>query len=207
MLKKKHKCTNSLMTDFLKLLKVLNVPHVPTTWYKVKELIKRTEQTRDDNQLIQSTLYFCPECEENTSEPNRCTNLSCTSAGNRLIFPHSFMVMNIQKQTEQILRSIDQRDLNLSPSTRSNETGSMSDICDGRVYRNIVCSLRNERQRLFLTLTCNIDGAAVYTSSEQTMWAFTACINELNRPLRYLVENILGRKSFHVMVNVYLSPI
>ena len=172
MVKKRHKCTNSLMTDFLKLLRILNVPHVPTSWYKVKQLIQRTQKVPDDNDLIESTLYFCPECEEQSNEPNRCTNANCSSAINPSIYPHSFMVMNIRKQTEHILRSIDRRDLHLSSSARLNQKRFMSDICDGRVYRNVARSLRTERERLFLTLTCNIDGAAVYTSSEQTMWNF-----------------------------------
>lgn len=69
----------------------------------------------------------------------------------------------------------------------------MADIQDGYVYKNIVHSLENERQSQFISLTCNIDGAAVYTSNEQSMWTFTACVNELKRTKRFSIENIIGK--------------
>ncbi|CAF4938290.1 unnamed protein product [Rotaria sp. Silwood1] len=72
----------------------------------------------------------------------------------------------------------------------------------------------NERQPNFISLTCNIDGVAVYTSSEQSMWTFTACINELKRTIRFSMENIIvlaisvGRKKpSRVIMQKMLSPI
>jgi hypothetical protein len=193
MMKKKHKCTNSLITDILKLLTALKVPHVPASWHKLKELIKRTEESPQEKQrMIDATLYFCPECEQETTGPCKCTNQNCSSYSNTLIPPHTFMVMNIEQQIEQILKSIDQNDLNLSIQTSKDMTSSMTDIYHGRVYKNIIHSLRNEHHKLFVSLTCNIDGVAVYTSSEQTMWTFTACLNELDRSIRFNMEKIIG---------------
>jgi hypothetical protein len=196
MIKKKHKCTNSLVTDILKLLTALKVPHVPSSWYKLKELIKRTEETpQKEQQMIDLTLYFCPECEQESADPYKCTNQNCSFYSNTLIPPHTFMMLNIQQQVEQVLKLIDRNDLNLSVQTSKEVKTSMTDIYHGRVYQNIIHSSRNDSHKLFISLTCNIDGAAVYTSSEQSMWTFTACLNELNRSMRFSVEKNIG-KSF-----------
>jgi hypothetical protein len=194
MIKKKHKCTNSLVIDLLKLLTTLKVPNVPSSWYKLKQLVGRTEEPEESQQLIESTLYFCPECEQQSNNPDTCTNPNCLYNTNTLIPPHSFMVMNIQQQIEQVLKSIDRNDLDLPTTAAVEPRTSMTDIQHGRVYANIIRSLHHERRRIFVTLTCNIDGVAVYTSSEQTMWTFTACINELRRSIRYSIENIIGQK-------------
>jgi hypothetical protein len=193
MIKKKHKCTNSLITDILKLLTTLKVPNVPSSWFKLKERIKGTEEASQEKQrMIDSTLYFCPECQQESADPDKCTNQNCSFYSNTSIHPHTFMVMNIEQQIEQVLKSIDQDDLQLSAQKSKEIITSMTDIYHGRVYRNIIHSLRNEHHKLFISLTCNIDGVAVYTSSEQTMWTFTACLNELNRSIRFNMEKIIG---------------
>ncbi|CAF4372584.1 unnamed protein product, partial [Rotaria sordida] len=56
---------------------------------------------------------------------------------------------------------------------------------------NILRTLNNQRESNFITLTCNIDGVAVYSNSKQHMWTFTACINEIKRTLRFNIENII----------------
>ncbi|CAF2706033.1 unnamed protein product [Rotaria sp. Silwood2] len=193
--KKKHKCTNSLINDILKMLKALKVPNIPASWYRLTEIIKRTEETsksKSKQRIIDSTSYFCPECEQESIDPKKCTNTNCSYYSNCLIPPHTFMVMNIQQQIEEVLRSTHRNDLDLSAQTLPESTTSLIDIYHGGVYRNTVHSLRNENNNRFISLTCNIDGAAVYTSSEQTMWAFMACLNELNRSIRFNIEKMIG---------------
>ena len=105
MIKKKHKCSNSLITDILKLLTALKVPNVPSSWFKLKQLIKRTEEApREKQRMIDSTLYFCPECQQESADPCKCTNQNCSFYSNTLIPPHTFMVMNIEQQIEQVLK-------------------------------------------------------------------------------------------------------
>ncbi|CAF1448407.1 unnamed protein product, partial [Rotaria sordida] len=193
----------------------LKVPHVPESWYKLKQVIKRTEEAPQvEKQIIDSTSYFCPECEQESLDPNKCTNFNCSYYSNTLIPPHTFMVMNIQQQIEYILKSIDRNDLQLLAQTSTESTTSMTDIYQGRVYKNIVNSLRDEHHKFFISLTCNIDGVAVYTSSEQSMWTFTACINELNRSIRFNVEKIIvlaisvgGKKPSRLIMQKMLIPI
>ncbi|CAF4609618.1 unnamed protein product [Rotaria sp. Silwood2] len=214
-LKKKHKCTNNLLSDLLKLLMLLKVPNVPSSWYKLKQVISRSNtKPKQKQKMIDLTLYFCPECENESSDSDKCTNPFCSYNTNTLIPPHTCMIMNIQQQIEQVLRSINQNDLNLPAEKYRNTKKSMTDIQDGHVYTNILHSLENERQSKFISLTCNIDGAAIYTSSEQSMWTFTACVNELKRTKRFSIENIIvlaisvGRKKpSRVIMQKMLSPI
>ncbi|CAF3899698.1 unnamed protein product [Adineta steineri] len=215
MVKKKHKCTNSLVNDILKLLIALKVPRIPTSWYKPKALIQQADNTHEEKQqMVDLTLYFCQECEQQSTDPNKCTNESCSSYLNSLIIPHTFIMLNIQQQIEQVLKSIHQTDLNLTTQTSNQFPTTMSDIYHGRVYKNIINSLKNEHHKLFISLTCNIDGAAVYTSSEQSMWAFTACLNELNRSIRFNMDKIIvfaisvGRKKpSKIIMQKMLVPI
>jgi hypothetical protein len=199
MIKKKHKTTNSLLIDILKLLTLLKVPKVPVSWHQLKQTISKSDEKQIQKQkMIDLTLYFCPECEEQSNDRNRCTNTSCSYNMNVLVPPHTCMIMNIQQQIEQILKSIHENDLHLSTKRYRKSTTSMTDIQDGRVYKEIICSLKNGPQIDFITLTCNMDGVAVYTSSEQSMWTFTACINELKRTTRFSIENIIGKKSITI---------
>ncbi|CAF2915456.1 unnamed protein product [Rotaria sp. Silwood2] len=111
-----------------------------------------------------------------------------------LVPPHTFMVMNIEQQIRQVLNSMNPNDLKLSSSRGSDFSPSlMTDIQHGRVYMNILRTLNNQRESKFITLTCNVDGVALYSHSEQHMWTFTACINEIKRTLRFSIENIIGK--------------
>lgn len=196
MIKKKHKCTNSLLIDFLKLLTLLKVPNVPSSWYKLKQAVDKVqEKPKEKQNVIDSTLYFCPACETQSSSPDKCTNQPCQYSRNILMPPHIFMVMNIEQQIQQILKAINNSHLNISTSRFTDLNSlSMKDIQHGRVHMNASRALNNQHDSKFITLTCNIDGVKVYTNSEQSMWTFTACINEIKRTQRFSIENIIGKK-------------
>ncbi|CAF4638740.1 unnamed protein product, partial [Rotaria socialis] len=197
------------------MLITLKVPRVPASWYKLTEIIKRTDDTSKSNQqIIDSTCYFCPECEQESTNPSKCTNAKCSYYSNCLVAPHTFMVMNIQQQIEEVLRSTHQNDLDLSAQTSTESTTSLIDIHNGDVYKNIVHSLRKENHKFFISLTYNIDDAAVYTSSEQSMWTFIACLNELKRSIRFNIEKMIvlavgvGRKKpSRLIMQQMLNPI
>ncbi|CAF2089774.1 unnamed protein product [Rotaria magnacalcarata] len=197
------------------MLITLKVPRVPASWYKLTEIVKRTEDTSKSNQqIIDSTCYFCPECEQESTNPSKCTNAKCSYYFNCLVTPHTFMVMNIQQQIEEVLRSTHQNDLDLSPQTSTESTTSLIDIHNRDVYKNIVHSLRNENHKFFISLTCNIDGTAVYTSNEQSMWTFIACLNELKRSIRFNIEKMIGtnfairrKKPSRLIMQQMLNPI
>ena len=186
------------MVDFLQLLTILRVPNVPSSWHKLKENIKKAEdESNDERRTIDATLDFCPDCEQESAKPDRCTNQECVCHANLSKAPHTFLVMNVKQQIEQLFRSIDREDLHLN---RGMTTSSlpMTDVYHGQVYRSILRSLRHEEHNSFVSLSCNIDGVAVYTSSEQSMWTFTACLNELERSIRFDLERIVGNDPIYI---------
>lgn len=194
LIKKKHKCTNSLMIDLIKLLKMLNVPNVPATWHRLKQTILKTGDSKEKNSsIIKSITLYCPQCNEKSFSSNKCTNDKCLFQFNKVIQPHTFFLMDIRQQIQQILKSIDRNDLRLSRQLDKDSATLMRDIQDGSIYNNILKTLSNERNRDFISLTCNIDGVSVYSNSEQSMWTFTACINELKRSIRFGIEKIIGK--------------
>ena len=194
LMKKKHCCSNQMIVDLIKLLIALKVPHVPTSWYKLQSTIERIDNQYDtDKKLIDSRLFFCPNCEQQTNDSKRCTNGNCSYQEHSPVTPHTLLVMNIQRQIECVLKSTKPGDLTFS----KNDLGStdpivMADINDGRVYQDVIRSLHREYHKNFISLSCNIDGVAIFTSSEQTMWTFVGCINELPRSIRFDIENIIG---------------
>ena len=176
----------------LKLMNALKVPNVPGSWHQLKTIVSKTENKEQKQELIKSTLFFCQECEQQSSNSKKCTNTSCSNNRTGLVSLHSLLLLNIRPQLEQVLKSIEKDDLNLTFASNSNRSSEMFDIQHGAMYRNVVYALRNQSKKLFITFTCNIDGAALYTSSEQSMWTFTACINELRRSIRFNMENMIG---------------
>ena len=196
MIKTKHKCTISLMADLLKLLTILRVPNVPLSWHQLKKQIKKADQSIGvDQKTIDATVYFCSECEQESTSPEKCTNKDCSQHENVSTTPHTLLVMNVKQQIEQLLLSVNREDLHL-PRQMESPSLPMKDIYNGQVYANLFRSLQNEDKKLFISLSCNIDGVAVYTSSEQSMWTFTACVNELRRSIRFDLERIIGENPF-----------
>lgn len=191
MMKKKHKCTKSLIVDILSLLVSLGVPRVPSSWHRLKSLLMTNDDQQTNQKLVDQILYFCPQCEQQSTNSKKCNNVTCSYSIDTTIPPHKFMVINVQKQLEQILKSIDVDDINVT-AVQSSESQLMRDVKDGQVYSDVIRSLENENHRLFLSLTCNVDGAAVYSSSEQTMWTMIGCINELQRSIRFKIDKVIG---------------
>lgn len=156
LIKRKHKCTNSLIVDLIKMLRVLKVPNVPESWQVLKRIIRSIDQFPKHEKIIKSTLYFCSHCERESTKPNKCTNENCEAFSNVCLSPHRFLLMDVQIQLEQVLKCIDKNDLHLEQQM----------VSDGEVYCQVKRSLKSEQHKSFISLTCNIDGVAVYTNSE-----------------------------------------
>lgn len=193
LIKKKHRCSNTLIDDLLKLLNVLNVRNVPSSWFKLKSIITRIDlEQKTGRTLIDSQLFFCPKCERKIDNSKQCTNINCVAREELIVPPHTLLVMNIQKQIEHILKSIKHEDLILKLDvTHSSEPFRMSDVQDGAMYKEIIRSLEKKVHKKFISLCANIDGVAIFTSSEQTMWTFIACLNEIRFSARFNVENMI----------------
>jgi hypothetical protein len=89
--------------NLLKLLTLLKVPNVPPSWYKLKQNIHRSETNVKSKQtMLDLTLYFCPECEKESRNSDKCSNVQCPNNKIRLVPPHVCLIMNIEQQIEQV---------------------------------------------------------------------------------------------------------
>ena len=70
-------------------------------------------------------------------------------------------------------------------SRHSSSSNGYSDICDGEVYKRLVCDgfFSNKNN---ISLTFNTDGIPVFKSSGFSFWPLHLTINELPYRVRYI---------------------
>ncbi|CAF1407384.1 unnamed protein product [Rotaria sordida] len=140
LLKKRHRLSVHCINDIISLLRTLNVPNVPSSWYYLQKFLITTESSS-----IQT--FICPECQEASASSTACSQ--CCNHFNAKAKLHSFRSFPIHKQIERILYY----NKDIFPTHRSYAT-PLKDICDGALHQK----LQTEIQEPFLTLTLNIDG-------------------------------------------------
>jgi hypothetical protein len=111
MLKKKHKYTNSFLADLLKLLRTLRVPNVPSSVYKIKQLINHPAKSQDDELKIHPALYFCTQCEQQSNLKDRCLNSQCSKISDLYSHTYSFVVMDIKNQIEHAIIQLNDQNI------------------------------------------------------------------------------------------------
>lgn len=173
LLKKRHRLSAQCIEDIISLLKKLNVNNVPSSWYKLKQILTDTKPSSKQ-------VFICPECE--CTSTNSVTCSQCNNQFNTLSKPNSFFTFPIKNQIERILQY--NRDVF---SGHSSTTTYLKDICDGAVHRK----LQSEIQDPFITLTLNADGIQPHKSSTQTIWPILLVINEIPLKRRFSIENIV----------------
>ena len=55
----------------------------------------------------------------------------------------------------------------------------ISDIYDGKMYRDFVQSLPDDIRNRYVTFICNSDGSLVFNSSKYSVWPIQLMLNEL----------------------------
>ncbi|CAF5174908.1 unnamed protein product, partial [Rotaria magnacalcarata] len=173
LLKKRHRLSARCMDDIISLLRIFNVPNVPSSWYRLKKSLTET-------QLTPIQFFICSECQELSTSSALCFQCNCHfSSTNK---PNYFFSFPIQSQTERILHY--NRDI--LPTGRCYAM-SMKDICDGALHQK----LQSQIQESFLTLTLNVDGIQSNKGSQKTIRPILLVINELPLKTRFGIENII----------------
>ena len=171
LLKKKHRLSVNCINDIIHLLKSLNVPHTPSSWYKVKRLLSESKPISREN-------FICSACNQITNKKEHCTSCSINNR-NRI---QSFYSFSITEQLQHIL--LNNRKLDLCYNNRKT---SMSDIRDSAFFQ----SVRAHNPGEILTLTPNIDGVQPNKGSSTTIWPILLAINEIPPDKRFKLENIV----------------
>ncbi|CAF4363060.1 unnamed protein product [Rotaria socialis] len=173
LLKKRHRLSARCMDDIISLLRIFNVPNVPSSWYRLKKSLTETQLTP-----IQS--FICSECQELSTSSASCSQCNCHfSSTNK---PNYIFSFPIQNQIERILHY----NKDILP-TRRCYAMSMTDICDGALHQK----LQSRIQESFLALTLNVDRIQPNKGSQKTIWPILLVINELPLKRRFAIENII----------------
>jgi hypothetical protein len=116
LLKKRHRLSARCINDIISLLRKLNVPNVPTSWYQLKKDLTEAQSSR-----IQT--FICPECQGASTCSSECSQ--CSTDFNATEKPNSFFSFSIYNQIERIVYY--NKDLLL---THRSYSMSMKDIRD-----------------------------------------------------------------------------
>lgn len=180
-LKARHRLSNKCISDILRLLRICRVPHVPSSWWKCKKLLRREQ----NGQYYVKKKSICPSCNKASEDVNLC-NLCNVVYGNITPKPHIsvFYHFDIAAQLKSIL--LNTRDL-VFPDLSVPSIDSMNDIVDGIYYRS---RLKRETDR-FITFTMNIDGVQPNKGSDASLWPVLLVVNEIQRKRRFSLENLI----------------
>lgn len=172
LLKKQHNLSTKCIDDIIRLLKILRVPNIPSSWYKVKRLLSGSNKP-------QSTEYYiCPICDQLTTNKNYC-QVCLTTHHTEL---ESFRTFSITNQLENIL--MNNPNINLY---YQNKDSILRDIRDAAMLQTIHAKNPVE----MLTLTMNVDGIQPTKRAQSTIWPIILVVNEIPLKVRYELENIV----------------
>ncbi|CAF1176624.1 unnamed protein product, partial [Didymodactylos carnosus] len=192
--KTKFNVSRAAIQYVLWLLKRCQVQNVPSSYqaivYKLRaaEKKKRQEQQESNStfdELITTTTSctFCPQCGNISRSINHCQDENCQqSIAYDEQQPIGFLEFDIKHQIMQILPRQE-----VQFTTHLNDDVPVSDIINSPCYKRIS---NNERGR-FITLTMNVDGIAIDTAGETSIWVIMFIINEIKRQQRYLMSSCI----------------
>ncbi|CAF1484868.1 unnamed protein product [Adineta steineri] len=173
LLKKRHRLSVRCIDDIISLLRTLNVPNVPPSWYYLKKFLTSTRP-------MPVQTFICPECQEGSISNVVCSQ--CNSHFNSMKKSNYFLTFPIHSQIERILYY--NRDI-FTP--RRSQTMCMRDICDGAIYQK----LQDKLQAPFFTLTLNVDGIAPNKGCQQNIWPILLVMNDLPLKQRFAIQNVI----------------
>ncbi|CAF1478379.1 unnamed protein product [Adineta steineri] len=183
-IKTRHSLSAVCVNDICLLLKLLNVPNAPHSWFHVKQAFNNSSIVL----LSRNQKWICSACKNASNDMFTCSNDSC-----KWLFappapiPNYFYTFDILEQISLILATTDDLILPICTKRTHNSMLSMKDIVDGKSYRKI---LREETEP-FLSLTISTDGVQPFNSAEKSIWPVTLVINEINRKKRFCFQNII----------------
>lgn len=171
LLKKKHRLSINCISDIIHLLKSLNVPQTPSSWYKVKRLLSESKP-------VSKEYFICSTCNQAINKKEHCSSCSVNNRSRIQSF-HSFSII---EQIQYIL--LNNKNLDLCYINKKN---TMSDVIDGDFFH----SVRAHNLGEMLTLTLNADGVQPNKGSPTTIWPILLVINEIPPDKRFRIENII----------------
>ncbi|CAF1251115.1 unnamed protein product [Rotaria sordida] len=178
-LKIRHKLSNRCLDHFCRLMRLLKTRNVP----KSSAHIKRILLSESKVDFIRPS-YFCSKCNRMSTNETNCSNANCSEYKGFSEKPPVFVRMPLKPQIQNVLS----RFPSIYFRQKSNSTSAnSSNISEGIVYKKV---LENEEEN-FISLVMNVDGIEISKSSHSSLWILTFIINELSKPERFQIQNVL----------------
>lgn len=176
LLKQRFRLSISFINHLLKLLPKIPPSSFPATWHAVKVLLRNTNTAASSR-----ITAICPSCSSASSSRDVCSQCKAAiRSSSKLKHFHNF---NISDQLHRIIAT-NHSHLELGKSS-ANQT--ISDVCDGEIYRDINRSISDT----FITLKMNVDGIQPNRGSNKSIWPITLVVNELPLDRRFSPENVI----------------
>ncbi|CAF2840344.1 unnamed protein product [Rotaria sp. Silwood2] len=215
LIKRRHKCTNQLIVDILKLLNkvVPNSSIIPKSIYDIRKLLNlNVDQAKKDERSSQ-TIYICQLCETVQLSNSKCSNASCNIGENYLRSPYVYTWFNVREQLEQII----EREKNMMCTSGTDTIMSsrvLKNIVDGRLYKHMIHNEKLDNNTKLFTLSLSTDGVQLASNSSKSLWLITMTINEIDVKHRFLLNNVIigginscFRKPTRNIMSLMMKPI
>ncbi|CAF4552977.1 unnamed protein product [Rotaria sp. Silwood2] len=215
LIKRRHKCTNQLIVDILKLLNkvVPNSSIIPKSIYDIRKLLNlNVDQAKKDERSSQ-TIYICQLCETVQLSNSKCSNASCNIGENYLRSPYVYTWFNVREQLEQII----EREKNMMCTSGTDTIMSsrvLKNIVDGRLYKHMIHHEKLDNNTKLFTLSLSTDGVQLASNSSKSLWLITMTINEIDVKHRFLLNNVIigginscFRKPTRNIMSLMMKPI
>ncbi|CAF4614081.1 unnamed protein product [Rotaria sp. Silwood1] len=204
LLKKRHKCSNALLVDFISLLYII-IPDaeekIPKSLFEIRKLLKIIDDKKQSTSSMSlfspsHTITICQSCETIVQSIDKCSNIECSERAGFKLKPYTYTYFNIRRQIEQIL----QRETKITfPKTSSLSTtpsplpsSILTDIKDGRIYHDFLSKINIILPDCHcITLTLSTDGVQIGKSTEKSLWLITLTINEIQISERFSLHNVI----------------
>lgn len=178
------------------------------------ELQARNVSSYEITQKLSSYMIFdyehyakCNGCAEfvliNNGKCDRCSQLI------KLIDTKYFVYIPIKSQIIHMFKKYCSEILSYLQNVTQPSNGTIKDIYDGLIYKDV--SEKLPADAIILSLVLNTDGIQMFDSNKCSVWPLQIVLNFLPPNLRYLMENILvaglyfGSNKFDFLT--YLQPL
>ncbi|KAJ8677696.1 hypothetical protein QAD02_013483 [Eretmocerus hayati] len=171
-----YSLSQTAVADLFKLICVLmGCDDLPTSRYLIDKLFNNTD----------GVVYHacCPECKKYVSTFDQSTKTLTCPRCNFLVDVRSptynefFAIIDPRFEIANLLEINWEEYQKILRKDRVN--GTYSDFTDGEMYKAIIDSLPIDVRLRFITLLFNADGAALFKSSNFSVWPIQAIVNEL----------------------------
>lgn len=206
---------NVKVTKFEALLMVFHLAlRHGMTWIFLEDMLKFVNKLVDlDNAVPRSRYlfqklfmcgkdidvhFYCPNCESYLGHRSTFSNNTVTcecgdgyeSSVSSLNGGNYFVTISIKYQLQELLMRPDLDIIYTHASNRRRRV--MSDIYDGKIYRELLGYCERTNKNPPLTITFNTDGSPVFKStSKSSLWPIQFILNEISPRQRFNQENVM----------------